>query len=234
MWIFDLATGFARSIIINSKTAQEVSKKLISNWYGAGYPSIAENLMAREVANSNYFTIRMQQKFCHAILSKVRPTHDRKHVGSWVWFKRSNEKEWREPVQLPEAMKGQISAKVGRYYYPARHEDCFRLTKSQIEKLQLDLELTEPDLINAVVKPVEDEKRTDTEILTEFIHETIPLCVPGPTTQEPEAIDSHVAANPPTEDSEGESPGLDSRPSCLTSRLASAISSSPTLAPAST
>ena len=320
LWIVDLATGFARSTIINNKTPEEVSKKLISAWYGAGYPrieelitdngpeftdqpftqllqrlnikhtvtsgytpeqngvcerihgicdqnqirisethpnisddealvwatnaynytemktghsstslvfghnnqlsgllelapteledvylppSIAENLMAREVAIANHYTIKMQQKFRHAILSKVRPTHDRKPVGSWVWFKRSNEKEWRGPGQITEAMKGQISVKVGKYYYPARHEDCFRLTKSQIEKLQLELELTEPDLINAVVKPVDDEKRTDTEILTEIIQETIPLSVQGSNSQEPEAGDGPVATNP--------SPGLNSQ-----------------------
>ena len=97
--------------------------------------TISSNLAAREMAVQNHQKLKLQQKFRHAILSKIIPDKDRKEVGQWVWVKRQGETDWHGPGQVAQSVGGNSTVKVGRSYLPCRNPgDLVELNKSEIDK----------------------------------------------------------------------------------------------------
>ena len=124
--------------------------------------SLGDVIKAREAAMKNHLEIRMSDKLRLAIRSKTRPTPDPKEVGEVVYFKRANDDRWRGPGIVSDSIQGQVSVKMGRYYYPCRHADLLRLTESeQKEFTRRKPESRNKDEVQTVMGEDDDESGTD-------------------------------------------------------------------------
>ena len=89
--------------------------------------SLGDLIKGREEAMANHLQLKMSDKLRRAILAKTRPSREQKELGELVYFKRANDDRWRGPGVVSDSVRGQVSVKMGRYFYPCRHEDLLRL-----------------------------------------------------------------------------------------------------------
>ena len=74
-----------------------------------------------------------------ALRTNVRPTGDKKEIGTWVYMKRMEDKQWKGPGQVWGHLGTNILVKQGSTIWHARHEDCIRVREDE-KDLEKDLE----------------------------------------------------------------------------------------------
>ena len=62
-----------------------------------------------------------------ALRANVRPTADKKEIGTWVYMKRMKDEQWKGPGQVWGHLGTNISVKLGSTIWHVRHEDCIRV-----------------------------------------------------------------------------------------------------------
>ena len=120
--------------------------------------NIVEQLQAREQARIEHLSLKASDKVRDALYRKTVPTRDRKELGTWVWMKRSLEKDWRGPGQISDSLHSGCSVKIGNQYFSARHEDCLPLTAKEMEMENI--------IENQQVEPLQHEYTEPAEIET--------------------------------------------------------------------
>ena len=85
---------------------------------------VAQHLHAREIARK----VQVQADTCirlkRALRANIRPTGDKKELGTWVYMKRMEDKQWKGPGQVWVQLGTNIMVKQGSTIWHARHEDC--------------------------------------------------------------------------------------------------------------
>lgn len=101
---------------------------------------VANHLHAREIARK----VQVQADTCirlrRALRANVRPTGDKKEVGSWVYMKRMEDREWKGPGQVWSQLGTNIMVKQGATMWHARHEDCIRVREEDEVEIEREAE----------------------------------------------------------------------------------------------
>ena len=129
--------------------------------------NILLQLMAKEKARVSHLQLRSSEKVREALYRKIIPSRENKPIGTWVWLKRSEEKEWRGPGQVTYSLHSQCGVKIGNTFYTARHEDCLPLNEREmfIEGI-LSLDVMEQKERWTMAPPFETETTVVTKKVT--------------------------------------------------------------------
>ena len=123
---------------------------------------VANHLHARELARK----VQVQADTCirlrRALRANVRPTGDKKEVGSWVYMKRMEDREWKGPGQVWSQLGTNIMVKQGSTMWHARHEDCIRVREE--DEVEIEKEAESKGQINVKKYAEEFTEEDDEEI----------------------------------------------------------------------
>ena len=102
---------------------------------------VAHHLHAREIARK----VQVQADTCirlkRALRANIRPTGDKKEVGTWVYMKRMEDRQWKGPGQVWAQLGTNIMIKQGSTIWHARHEDCIRVREEDEQELEREAEM---------------------------------------------------------------------------------------------
>ena len=96
---------------------------------------VARHLQAREAARKSQVQADTCIRLRRALRANIRPTGDRKAIGSWVYMKRMSDKQWLGPGQVWGQLGTNILVKQGSTIWHARHEDCIRVRDQDVEEV---------------------------------------------------------------------------------------------------
>ena len=120
---------------------------------------VAQHLHAREIARK----VQVQADTCirlrRALRANIRPTGDKKEVGSWVYMKRMEDKQWKGPGQVWTQLGTNIMVKQGSTMWHARHEDCIRVREEDEAEIEREAEMRN----QANVKQFQEASAEDNE-----------------------------------------------------------------------
>ena len=102
---------------------------------------VAKHLHAREIARK----VQVQADTCirlkRALRANIRPTGDKKEVGTWVYMKRMEDRQWKGPGQVWGQLGTNIMIKQGSAIWHARHEDCIRVREEDEQEIEKETEM---------------------------------------------------------------------------------------------
>ena len=97
--------------------------------------SLAGQMRAREEALANHLSIKADQKFKEMLRRKTVPGKEHKPIGSWVYFKRSQEIEWKGPGKILAAADNEVVILMGNKPYRARQDDVILLGERELKEM---------------------------------------------------------------------------------------------------
>ena len=127
---------------------------------------VAKHLHAREIARK----VQVQADTCirlkRALRANIRPTGDKKEVGSWVYMKRMEDRQWKGPGQVWGQLGTNIMVKQGATLWHARHEDCIRVREEDVYEIEQEAERNGQENVKEFAeeeKEVVETAKEDTE-----------------------------------------------------------------------
>ena len=99
---------------------------------------LAALFAAREQARCQHMKLRAERKVREALYRKTIPTKESKPLGTWVWLRRSLERDWIGPGRITESLDWECAVRINNRYFSARHEDCLPLTLYEKEVHEVD------------------------------------------------------------------------------------------------
>merc|ERR1711867_207586 len=106
---------------------------------------VAQHLHAREIARK----VQVQADTCirlrRALRANVRPTGDKKEVGTLVYMKRMEDTQWKGPGQVWATLGTNIMIKQGSTMWHARHKDCIRVREEDEKDIEKEAEATDQE-----------------------------------------------------------------------------------------
>merc|ERR1711954_409956 len=135
---------------------------------------VAQHLHAREIARK----VQVQADTCirlkRALRANIRPTGDKKELGTWVYMKRMEDKQWKGPGRVWSQLGTNIIVKQGSTLWHARHEDCIRVREEDEKELEREAEMTN----------LENNKQDEEEPILKEDESTLPAEEESATEQE--------------------------------------------------
>ena len=136
---------------------------------------ILDLLKSKELARIQHLQLKASNKVRDALYRKTIPTRERKELGTWVWMRRSLERDWQGPGQISDSLNSSCSVKIGNRYFSARHEDCLPLNEKEkeiagiVENAQVETE--RPEYGQQVDIEIIQQMTTETRVNTDDINE---------------------------------------------------------------
>ena len=85
-----------------------------------------------------------------------------------VYSKRAKDERWRGPGLVADSIRGQVSVKMGLYYYPCRHADLLKVTGNELIKFKKNEK--DPDVPTAAPETEDSHNEgLSTEIKTDHL-----------------------------------------------------------------
>ena len=129
--VYGINDEFTRTIDMAPTQMQDFEKIPIS---------LAEQIVARETCIANHLQIKASLKMKEMLRRKLVPSRERKEIGQWVYFKRSQESRWRGPGQICHGLGNDLNVKCGGKYFTCRQDDVIPLTENELKQLKPDSE----------------------------------------------------------------------------------------------
>ena len=79
-----------------------------------------------------------------------------------VYFKRAKDDRWRGPGIVSDSVRGQVSVKMGRYFYPCRHEDLLRVTNEELKRFKEKNKINDNESV--LTRISEERKSSDDKV----------------------------------------------------------------------